>query len=183
MLSYYLSLIDDDYQRSKFEKLYLNYKDFLLKSIIKYTNDLHVAEDALQETWHIIIKNIDRIEADNEKKTKSFIYIIAKNKTLSILKKMRATSFISLDEISEQESDPKITANLEEKELVAILINKILAMPDIYRDVLYLSLMQGYSCKKIAEMLSLNINTVKSRLKKGKEIIHNFLKEEKSYDF
>lgn len=40
-----------------------------------------------------------------------------------------------------------------------------------YKNVLYLYYYEGYKTDEISEILKMNINTVKSRLKRGREIL------------
>ena len=52
-----------------------------------------------------------------------------------------------------------------------VLLPVILDMPARYKNVLYLYYYEGYKTDEIAEILKMNINTVKSRLKRGREIL------------
>ena len=52
-----------------------------------------------------------------------------------------------------------------------VLLPVILDMPVRYKNVLYLYYYEGYKTDEIAEILKMNINTVKSRLKRGREIL------------
>ena len=47
----------------------------------------------------------------------------------------------------------------------------LLKTPQKYRDVLYLYYIEQYRVKEIAEILKLNENTVKTRLKRGREAL------------
>ena len=47
----------------------------------------------------------------------------------------------------------------------------LLKTPQKYRDVLYLYYIEQYRVKEIAEILKLNENTVKTRLKRGREVL------------
>lgn len=51
------------------------------------------------------------------------------------------------------------------------LLPVILDMPTRYKNVLYLYYYEGYKIDEIAGILKMNINTVKSRLKRGREIL------------
>lgn len=52
-----------------------------------------------------------------------------------------------------------------------VLLPVILDMPTRYKNVLYLYYYEGYKTDEISEILKMNINTVKSRLKRGREIL------------
>lgn len=52
-----------------------------------------------------------------------------------------------------------------------VLLPVILDMPTRYKNVLFLYYYEGYKTDEISEILKMNINTVKSRLKRGREIL------------
>ncbi len=179
MLSIYLSMIESEEQKSKFEMLYRQYNGFLLKGIMNYTKNIHVAEDVLQEAWYSIANNIDRIIFDNTEMLKSFIYTIAKNKAFNHIEKNKREAFISLDSLGEMESDEDVTADVEGDEINSLIVKKILSLPDIYKDVLLMNILHNVPCSRISKMFSINVNTVKARLKKGKSILVAWIKENK----
>ena len=51
-------------------------------------------------------------------------------------------------------------------------------MDEKYRDILYLKYINGMNLHEIADILSLPYDTVKSRLKNGREIIRRILRKE-----
>ena len=52
-----------------------------------------------------------------------------------------------------------------------ILLPSVLKLPHKYKNVLYLHYYEGYKTFEIAEMLNMNENTVKSHLKRGRELL------------
>ena len=52
-----------------------------------------------------------------------------------------------------------------------ILLPSVLKLPRKYKNVLYLHYYEGYKTFEIAEMLNMNENTVKSHLKRGRELL------------
>ena len=56
------------------------------------------------------------------------------------------------------------------------MYSAILSLKDIYRVPITLKYIQGFSEKDIAAILELNLNTVKSRLYKGREKLRITLK-------
>lgn len=49
------------------------------------------------------------------------------------------------------------------------LVEKLHSLPIKYREVLMLYYYEGYDVKETAEILHINVNTVKSRLRRGRE--------------
>ena len=60
---------------------------------------------------------------------------------------------------------------IQDKKKDYVLLPVILDMPTRYKNVLYLYYYEGYKTDEIAEILKMNSNTVKSRLKRGREIL------------
>lgn len=60
---------------------------------------------------------------------------------------------------------------IQDKKKEYILLPVILEMSPRYKNVLYLYYYEGYKIDEISKILKINRNTVKSRLKRGREII------------
>ena len=70
-------------------------------------------------------------------------------------------------------SDDNIFDKLGVKELTSMVQN----LPDGYRIVFNLYVMEGYKHKEIADMLSISENTSKSQLLKAKKMLRNQLEK------
>lgn len=55
------------------------------------------------------------------------------------------------------------------------ILNEVLALPEKYRNVIYLYYFEGYKLHEIADILSENINTVGSQLQRGRTILKSCL--------
>ena len=75
--------------------------------------------------------------------------------------------------------DEDISANQENEDLLAEKIRKKMKLlPDQYRIILTLRLMEDYGYREIAEMTGLNENTVRSIYMRGKAKLIKSIKEE-----
>ncbi len=170
-------MIDTEEEKSKFNRLYNMYQDTVLKAAYYQTKDATLAEDASQEAWLTIASNIGSVRDYNETELKSFLITVAKNKAIDLCRKQRSDAFINLESIKELEAEEDFISKLEGEEAYGFLVHKILDLPIIYQEVLKLRLINNISYKGIAKILSLNINTVKARIKKGRKILKEFIKE------
>jgi RNA polymerase sigma-70 factor (ECF subfamily) len=61
------------------------------------------------------------------------------------------------------------------------LLDTVMTLPEKYREVIYLFYYAGYSVLELASILDSKENTIKSRLKRGREMLKEILtdKEEK----
>ena len=169
MLELFLNLIDSEESKSKFEKIYNKYHSFMLKLASSITGDHYDAEDAIQNVLFIIAKNIDKIDTEDEHKLKSFFRVVVKNASIDLLRKREKERFSSIDEEVIEDKDTLI--KIENKEIYNTVIERVISMPNSYRSVLVLSLIHELTPKEISETLSIPLNTVYTRLKRGKQLL------------
>ncbi|MHC4913830.1 MAG: RNA polymerase sigma factor [Planctomycetota bacterium] len=106
-----------------------------------------------------------------------WLFTIAGNKAKDSLRKWRRTSAVPIGSMTDSEdlsfddmlntitSDPIMPYEELEKNETALSVGQIIAsMPDNLREILLLSYFQRFSYKQMAEILSIPIGTVKSRL-------------------
>ncbi len=151
--------------------LYDKYAAKMLGVCIRYFRDIDEAEDALQEGFIKIFKNIDKFR--NEGSFEGWIRRIMVNTSLnyykSNLKHYYGTDY---DEVEEFVEDEKLKFdNLS----VEYLLKIIQDLPEGYRLVFNLYEIEGYSHKEIAEMLGISVNTSKSQLMKAKRNLQKVL--------
>lgn len=77
MIALYLSLVDEN-QKDKFEKVYYKYKDLMFYIAYEVLRNERDAEDAVQEGFLRIAKNISKILDVNSSKSKNFVVLITK---------------------------------------------------------------------------------------------------------
>lgn len=145
MLYIYLSLMDDDLQRSKFEFIYHTYFGMMYKIAYELTKDPHLAEDAVHETMVVIIEDIDAIRMDNPKELKSYLYLVTKSKTIDFIRRWekRKTSLYPADDVPET----NCVDSPDEVALTKITLQKALLalnqLPEKYRIALVMKV-KGY---------------------------------------
>ena len=83
----YMSLIDNEDDKIKFEDIYNKYKKMMFWIANQILKDERDIEEVVQDSFIKIIRNLDKIEKINSKKTKSFISIIVKNTAIDVYRK------------------------------------------------------------------------------------------------
>lgn len=112
MLSLYLSMIDTQEEREKFERLFHQYERCLKYTAQNILFDEHLAEDAVQETFIRIISCLDKIDESDEHKTIAFLITVIKNISYDMKRKRgKAQEESSLEEMIELDSDPEDREN------------------------------------------------------------------------
>lgn len=159
----------DDIDKST--HLYYKYRNLMYKTAYDILRDEHLAEDALQEAFERIIKNLHKIDEKNCSRTQSYLVIIIRNVALNMAQKKMPLNF-SGDEILSDIADSDDTLDIVlRRETASELREAIEELKPIYRDVLIMHNAYGYSCKEIADLLCINVETVKKRLTRAKKMV------------
>ena len=102
---------------------------------------------------------------------KSWFYRIIANSANSYLRKGKKVVYL---ESEEWDVVGSVTDSYEDADLRA----QLAALPKMYREIIVLRFFEGFSLKEISGIVGININTVKTRLYKGLEILRIDMKEE-----
>ena len=159
----------DKSNKDKFEELYYTYRDLLFSIAKNITGNDSDAEDALQNTFIKVSKNLNCIEKINSNKTKSFLAVIAKNSSLDIIRKRK--NCILLEERNYELHTEVNIEDIIDKINYSDLCLCIKNLPTPYGEVLYFHYVYEYSAKEIATILDRKISTVKMQLVRGKKIL------------
>lgn len=133
------------------------------------------AEDVGQETFIQFYRSLDRFRG--EASVGTYITRIAINLSLNELrrrKRWRGLFFSKPDDTAENIPDKKIEADVKEiKDIVRMAVQKL---DPKHRTVIVLRLINGYSTKETAQILSLPVGTVLSRLARAQLKLKEILK-------
>lgn len=171
----YLNLIDSQEEKSKFEQIYNSYKHtmfYVAKSILK---DDYLSEDAVHNAFINIAKSMDKISEVHSNRTKGYVLVIVRNLSLNILKNQKKT--VDIEGFEENIANDLI---LEDEVLsklsVDSIVEKIVSLPVIYKDVLYLSYVEDLNTQEISKLINISNEAVKKRLQRGRKILLENLK-------
>ena len=176
MLALFLATIENNDQKARFEDIYYTYKSYMLKIIFFILKNERDSEEALSDAFFIICKNIDKLAEKDDRDLKPIICKIAKSAAINRYnknKKARDTEIGSLENFDEADDN----AGLEELDTYERLVLKISSLPPIYKDTLYLYYVSNFTVREISSFLGQNNNTVKSRLRRGTELLRVYLEE------
>lgn len=178
MLLIYLSMIENSEDKSKFEQIYMNYRQtmfYVANSILK---DEHLAEDAVHQAFLRIIENLDKINDIKCPKTKGFIVIIVERAAIDIYRKRKRQYAIPFDEVISGIGEMAAEGDKNLDEIGNSSIAEAIAMlPINYSTVIKLKYSHGYTDKEIAKILSISEENVRKRITRGKKKLANILEE------
>lgn len=148
-----------------FEQLYNEYAEYAIRTAFAITRNNADASDAVQEAFIRVYRNI--MFYDEERPFKPWFYRILVNECNRIMK--RRSKVIAIDQYLNE--DHSIGSQIDDYkfERYEELYAAIQELNEINRIPIILKYLNNFSEKEIAEILDININTVKSRLFKGRE--------------
>ena len=146
--------------RGAFRLLYGEYFDYAMRTAIAVTRHSERAKDAVQETFLRVYRNI--WQYDRRKPFKPWFYTILLRECYRVME--RENKVIPFGEQLD-----RIPAEAKPPELPVDVYDALQTLDDLYRIPLILKYLHDYSEKEIAQMLDVNVNTLKSRLLKGRE--------------
>lgn len=156
-------------QRQSQAELYKMFSSRMYAVCLRYTSSRDDAQDVLQEGFVKIFENIANFKAQGsfEGWMKRIFVNLALDKFRSRI------SMLSLDEFTEEEAhnQPSALDNMSEKEILEV----VRQLPDQYRLVFNLYVMEGHSHQEIASMLGISESTSRSNLARAKLILKNKL--------
>jgi len=152
--------------RKAFEEIYNRYGNYLLNFFNrKLWQDREKAEDFTQELFTKLINKPQQF--DVTKKFKTWLFTIAANMCKNEYKRMeiRKTTRDDVPEGFEAKANVKMAdRSVDESDFSTQLNAELNKLNDKHKEVFMLRHFEGLSLNEIAEILSVNVGTVKSRL-------------------
>ena len=188
-----------------FTQIYNAYRNLLINYVKRIVHDDDVAKDIIQDTFVSVVRNIHQYDPIRGKFS-TWIYNIAKNSAfahLNVEKKqdtirdngskflynvsgLQTSEKSQDDEPKEQYIDNSVPSETKDdedmfKNIMQITLQEIANLTDKYRDFVYDREIRGLSYEEIAIRYDTKLNTVKSKIRIGREIIaekvFSYLKE------
>lgn len=172
MLISYLAMIGTQHEKSEFVKLYESYRKLMHYAAKRILGDDSLAEEAVQEAFLRIAKNFGKVSGADQSATKKFVLIITENAAKTLYR--RESRHISGREYPEdmdaaagalQAAEDPTAAEAETWDAVG----RILQMPDLQQNVLFLHAVYGFSYREIAALLDISESAARKRVERARE--------------
>jgi RNA polymerase sigma-70 factor (ECF subfamily) len=168
---------------ARFEKDALVFTSQLYSAALRYTKNAHDAQDLVQDTYAKAFTSFHQFEPGTN--LKAWLYRILTTTFINNYRKDQRRPLISGSELEDwQIADASShTSNLgksAEEEVLENIADKdvkdaLAAMPEEFRMAVYLSDVEGFSYKEIAEIMEVPTGTVMSRLHRGRKLLRESL--------
>lgn len=153
------------------------YGQEILQLVYSYVNNKEVAEDLTQDIFVKCYKSLHTYKGKSNVKT--WLWRIAINHCKDYIKSWYNKKVIVTEDestyigIQKESVEQTVIQNAEERRLVSAVMN----LPIKYREVIYLFYYEELPIKDIATVIEVKENTIKTRLKRAKELLKKGLEE------
>ena len=171
-----------------FKEVVSRYKNGLYAFLRRFLSNRDLADDIFQETFLQLYTS--RESFDTSKPLQPWLFTIAANKAKDALRKQHRTSAMTIGSVIDNEqmsfedvlssisSESVVPEDTLEKDEKSAQVRQVISnMPENLREILILSYFNKFSYKQMADVLSIPIGTVKSRLHTA---VHKFTQDFKS---
>jgi RNA polymerase sigma-70 factor (ECF subfamily) len=154
-------------------RLYKLYSKAMFNVGLRIVGDQDEANDVLQEAFISAFKNLGHYRGDST--FGAWLKRIVVNKAITVLQKRKHESIPEDDQWDVAEEEPP--AEYGDQLTVDRVKVAIGQLPDGYRSVLSLYLLEGYDHQEIGEILGITESTSKSQLNRAKAKLREVLKK------
>lgn len=155
------------------EKIYMKNSYYVYKVALSVLRDKEEAEDVMQNIFLKLIEKDFMFRGDCSIRT--YLYRIAVNRAIDQIR-FKARSTLKFNLLSEPE--PVV---ISEKDR-ALEIVASSDLPEIFKTTILLKFVHDYKYEEISKITKVSINTVKSRIRRGKLQLKRNLKYKKEFD-
>jgi RNA polymerase sigma-70 factor (ECF subfamily) len=163
------------------DRLIEQYQHRLFRYLLYLTRDPQLAQDLFQDTWVRVLERGSQYSA--RWKFETWLLSIARNLMIDNVRRKHPTSFSELE--SDDEEAPRFEVadggavrafeqiqQQQRDERLGVLLH---GLPVLYREVLTLRFHEDMQLEEIAEVLHAPLSTVKSRLRRGLDMLQKKL--------
>lgn len=151
----------------------------LIHRMLRDLGDSGLVEDVAQETFLRVFRALPRYDRDGPARLSTWILTIASHRTIDELRRRRLDTR-PLDPATsggEVQSDARADEATERRMLAAVIDDAVKALPPEYRAAFVLREYHGLEYTEIAQVLSIDLGTVKSRLNRARRRLRQALLE------
>ena len=166
----YLSMIESQDDRHRFERIYERYRNLMYHVAYRILRNPQDAEDAVHQAFVAIIQNIHKFVQIDCPETRSFIVLMAERKAIDLIRIRHSEKILPLNE---DWVGLEIPAPGDHG-----LADALAKLPARYREVLLLRFDNGYSTRELAKMLGLTESGVRKLIGRAKDALRYILEED-----
>jgi len=165
-----------------FEILVLRFKNPLTNYVYRFLGDYDNCVDVVQDTFVKVYRYKDNYSS--LAKFSTWIYTIAGNLARTEYQRKKRKNIFSINKPDDEDKTYDIPDNTYRPDVLAdssikseIIQKALLKVRDSYREAVILRDIQEMSYEEIAEIMKIEVGTVKSRINRGRAELQKYLKD------
>ena len=159
-----------------YKELYQRYSKAMFNTCLRLLNNVTEAEDVLQDSFIEAFKNLQNFEYRTS--FGGWLKQICVNRSINQLKK-RKLDLVDIEKNGQYDLAEETTIDEKEVSLKVEAVKKaIMQLPDGYRTVLSLYLLEGYDHEEIAGILNVAESTTRTQFIRARQKLLQVLKNE-----
>jgi RNA polymerase sigma-70 factor (ECF subfamily) len=166
--------------RQAFNRLVMHYQNLVYSFLYRLAPNWNDTDDLAQEVFVKVFHSIKKLR--DRTQFKGWLYRIAMRVYIDEKRrwKKRKERFVSDEQLLETRTDPNETPAhlLEQEQLQRRLREALDRLPEEFKLAIVLREMQGLSYQEIANALKCSINTVRSRIFRGRQQLQRMLSDQ-----
>ena len=170
-------VVDIEDKEELIDELMNKYGQEILQLVNSYVKNKTIAEDLTQDIFVKCYRSLNTFKGKS--KVKTWLWRIAINHCKDYLKSWYQKNVLAIENefvytVDSKESvEQTVIKNDEDERLVFEVMN----LPIKYREVIYLFYFEELPIKEIAQVIEVKENTVKTRMRRAKELLKDRLEE------
>ncbi len=153
------------------EELYKKFSGTLFSICLKYSRNYHEAEDNLQDAFITILKSIAQFKGKGS--FEGWMKRITVNTVLQKYRKQRVYNLSNEEQIEEEAEIEIEDTNIP----LDFLLKIVQELPDRYRLVFTMYVLDGHPHKEISEEMEISVGTSKSNLARARKILQTKIED------
>jgi len=149
-----------------FKDLVFSYSSLLMTTAKLYCYQSRQAEDILQDSFIVVFQKVNHFTGENEATLIGWMKKIVINKAFNANKKLSSSQELTVETYdTDIVIDADGLSNLSYDEVMQLVLN----LPDGYRQVFALNVLEGYNHNEIGEKLGISASSSRSQLNRAKK--------------
>lgn len=173
MLAFYLSMIETEEDKSKFQLIYEKYEKLMFYIVKQEIHNEQDAEDIVIQTFIKIIEYLDNIDNPVCDKTKNTISLMTRRTITDFFRKKKKQKIVFLED-----EDIELVSDIDVEQIAessGISSRAIAMLSPKYRDLLFLKYDTGLSDEEIAELYHMTVVNVRRTILRAKDKLESIL--------
>lgn len=166
----YLQMIETPEDKSKFEIIYTEYKDYMYHVALAILHNVEDAEDAVHYAFVKIAENIKKVDEPVCLKTRGYVVTIVRNRAIDVYRRKKAHP-----QAEYRDAIKGVQVEYDGENRVAACVMKL---NERQRNILILKYHHGYDLKEIAKMLGVTYRNALQIEQRAKAKLRTLCEEE-----